>query len=360
MKKSLNRMSYKGKTVCVGIDVHKKTYSVVAVVEGEVVKKWRTPANSVTLADQLRRYFLEAKIKTVYEAGFSGFVLHRDLEKAGIESIVVNPASIEVAVNNRVKTDKRDALKMATLLEAGRLKGIRIPTEEEEQGRLLTRTRQQLVEQRTSLKNQIRMKFHQMGLIDVEEERSLTHQLVAELLEKSKSPELQIVVCALQNVWKSIDLEIKKIELKLKEQAQQDENESTYRSAPGIGFLAARVLSNELGNMSHFDNERQLFSYTGLTPSEYSSGETTCKGHITRVGNSRVRHILNQAAWQAISKDLDLKKFFERLYPKTGKKKAIVAVARKLIGRLRAAFRKGVLYQLNPVTPKSVAVLATD
>ena len=164
MKKALNRMSYKGKTVCVGIDVHKKTYSVVAVVEGEVVKKWRTAANSVSFADQLRRYFWEAKVKTVYEAGFSGFVLHRELEKAGIESIVVNPASIEVAANNRVKTDKRDALKMATLLEAGRLKGIRIPTQEEEQSRLLTRTRQQLVEQRTSLKNQIRMKFHLSGI----------------------------------------------------------------------------------------------------------------------------------------------------------------------------------------------------
>lgn len=82
MKKSLNRMSYKGKTVCVGIDVHKKTYSVVAVVEGEVVKKWRTAANSGALADQLRRYFLEAKIKTVYEAGFSGFVLHREARKS--------------------------------------------------------------------------------------------------------------------------------------------------------------------------------------------------------------------------------------------------------------------------------------
>ena len=105
----------------------------------------------------------------------------------------------------------------------------------------------------------------------MEDERALTHQFVAELLEKSKSPELQVVVLALQNVWKSIDLEVKKIELKLKEQAQQDQNEATYRSAPGIGFLAARVLSNELGNMSHFDNERQLFSYTGLTPSEYKA-----------------------------------------------------------------------------------------
>ena len=73
-----------------------------------------------------------------------------------------------------------------------------------------------------------------------------------------------------------------------------------------------------------------------------------------------MRHILNQAAWQAIGQDQDLKEFFERLYPKTGKKKAIVAVARKLIGRIRAAFRKGVLYQLNPVISQSLAVLATD
>ena len=271
MTSKFNQMAYKGKTVSVGIDVHKKTYSVVAMVEGEVVKKWRTPANSGTFAYHLLRYFVEANIKTVYEAGFSGFVLHRDLEKAGIESIVVNPASIEVAVNNRVKTDKRDALKMATLLEAGRLKGIRIPTEDSEQKRLLTRTRQQLVEQRTSLKNQIRMKFHQMGLIDIEDTRSMSHQLVLESLEKSRSVELRIAVGALQTIWKSIDLEIKNLEIKLKEQAEEDPDEAIYRSAPGIGFLAARILSNELGNMSQFDHERQLFSYTGLTPSEYKA-----------------------------------------------------------------------------------------
>ena len=82
--------------------------------------------------------------------------------------MVVNPGSIEVAVHNRVKTDKRDALKMATLLEAGRLQGIRIPTEQEEQQRFLTRTRQQLIEDRTAAKNKIRMKCHQMGLINPE------------------------------------------------------------------------------------------------------------------------------------------------------------------------------------------------
>ena len=361
MKNSSSRISYVGKTVLVGIDVHKKHYSVVAIVEGEVVKKWKTPAHSAAFADQLLRYFAEATIKTVYEAGFSGFVLHRDLEVRGIKNIVINPASIEVAANNRVKTDKRDALKMATLLEAGRLKGIRIPSQKEEQRRFLSRTRQQLVEQRQRLKNQIRMKAHQMGIIYVEERRVMSHKLVEELLEKSPCDEFTWAIVAEQEIWKSLDLQIKKIELKLKEQAQEDKNEATYRSAPGIGPIAARILSNELGDMSQFNNERQLFSYTGLTPCEYSSGETTCRGHITRQGNSRVRYILNQVAWRALRLDPHLKEFFERLHPKTGKKKAIVAVARKLIGRIRAAFRKNLLYQINPViSPTLVSTRGLD
>ncbi len=115
----------------------------------------------------------------------------------------------------------------------------------------------------------------------------------------------------------------------------------------GLALSRLAFSKDELGDMSQFNNERQLFSYTGLTPSEHSSGDTIRKGHITRQGNNRVRHILNQAAWRAISIDRDLRAFFESLYPRTGKKKAIVAVARKLIGRIRAAFRQGELYQLN-------------
>jgi transposase len=97
--------------------------------------------------------------------------------------------------------------------------------------------------------------------------------------------------------------------------------------------------------MSQFKNERQLFSFTGLTPSEHSSGETIRRGHISRQGNSRVRGILIEIAWRAIDKDQALAEFFNRLFPRTGKTKAIVAVARKLIGRIRAAFQKGEDYQ---------------
>ncbi len=153
MKRTTTRNSYLSEDVFVGIDVHKKTYYVVARVNQETVKKWTAPASPPKLVEQLQKFFSGARIHTAYEAGFSGYTLHRHLVSAGIDNIVVHAAGVEVAVNNRVKTDKRDATKLATLLEAKRLKGIRIPSEQEENQRLLTRTREQLIRDRTAAKN---------------------------------------------------------------------------------------------------------------------------------------------------------------------------------------------------------------
>lgn len=349
MSKSSKVESYQGKKVFIGIDVHKRTYAIASLMDGVVIKRWTTPASPEQLAVQLKALYPQADICTAYEAGFSGFVLHRALTDAGIENLVVNPGSIETASHNRVKTDKRDAKKIASLLAVGRLRGIGVPTEHIEQKRLLTRTREQLVQERTTIKNMIRMRAHQFGLLSPEDRREMSHGLLKSILAKAPSPEFTTVIHAYQSIWQTLDTEIRVIELALKQQAQQDPLEETYRSAPGIGPLSSRILANELGDMSQFANERQLFSYTGLTPSEHSSGDTIRRGHITRQGNPRVRHILCESAWVAIRKDKDLRTFYERLYPKTGKKKAIVAVARKLVGRLRSAFRQGVPYRLNPI-----------
>jgi transposase len=123
--------------------------------------------------------------------------------------------------------------------------------------------------------------------------------------------------------------------------------EKIYRSVPGIGPISSRVLSNELGDLQRFSNERRLFSFTGLTPSEHSSGESVHKGHISRQGSSRIRKYLIEIAWRAIEKDPALKEIFERIAKTRGKKRAIVAIARKLIGRIRACFHQGSLYQLG-------------
>ena len=144
--------------------------------------------------------------------------------------------------------------------------------------------------------------------------------------------------------------QIKEIEKKLVEQASQDDSEKVYRSVPGIGPVSSRVLSNELGDLSkRFENERSLFSFTGLTPSEHSSGDSIHKGHISRQGSSRIRKYLIEIAWRAIEQDPALKQIFERIAKTRGKKRAIVGIARKLIGRIRACFRQGCVYQLGVV-----------
>ena len=111
--------SYTDIDVYVGIDVHHRTYSVHAQVGQTCLKRWTTTASPTALAAQLLKYFRGARIHSVYEAGFSGFVLHRELVAHRINNIVVHPAAVEVAAHDRVKTDKRDAKKLATQLAAG-------------------------------------------------------------------------------------------------------------------------------------------------------------------------------------------------------------------------------------------------
>ena len=146
--------------------------------------------------------------------------------------------------------------------------------------------------------------------------------------------------------WLGYGEKIKEIDKRLEEQAKGDQDlEVIYQSVPGVGSLNARHLSNELGDMKHFSNEKKLYSFTGLTPSEYSSGEHKRQGHITRQGRSLVRKILTQAAWVAIKKDTALKDIFERVAKTAGKKRAIIGIARRLIGRIRSCFITGCLYE---------------
>jgi transposase len=121
---------YTGKTIYLGMDVHKLSYSVTAVCDGEIAKRDKIIADPQTLINYCRRYFPNACIKSAYEAGFCGFSLHRTLLKNNIDNIVVHPASIEMQQNDRVKTDKKDSLKIAVQLSQNRLRGIFVPTEE--------------------------------------------------------------------------------------------------------------------------------------------------------------------------------------------------------------------------------------
>jgi transposase len=340
--------NYTNKVVYLGMDVHKKTYAVTAICEGQVVKKDTLKADPAILVAYCKKYFVGAQIKSAYEAGFCGFYLHRCLEKEGIKSIVVDAAGLEVAVGNRVKTDKRDSLKLATHLSEGRLQGIHVPSIEREDYRAVTRLRETFSRQRSRLACQLKALLFQHGLIHADDKRKVSEKW-AKLLEATPtSPGLKYAITNYLTSWRQMNAKIKDIDQELAVQAQKDEAiEMMYRSVPGIGPLSARILANELGDTLRFDNEKRLFSYTGLTPSEYSSGEHIRQGHITRHGKPILRKILVQAAWKAIRLDPSLEEIFRKLSTKIGKKKAIISVARRIIGRIRACFRTGKVYRIT-------------
>lgn len=335
------KVSYRSARVSIGIDVHKRHYTVTCVAEGEVVKKATMPAEPEVFVKFVEKYFEGAEVRTAYEAGFSGFRLHRALEGAGIKNIVVHAASIEVAARDRVKTDRRDSLKIAEQLESGRLRGIRVPSEEEERNRLLHRTREQLVRKRTQLINQLRMRLYQFGItVSGAFNRTRIEPLMGELCE-----ELRFVLESLLRLLDAVNEEIKKIVQTQTRQAKADKNTATYTSLPGIGFQTARVLSNELGDMKHFPNERTISSFVGLTPTERSSGDTQRKGHISRQGSARLRCVLVESAWTAVRYSAHWRAIYQKFAVRIGGKRAIVAVARKLICVARTLLRKNELYQ---------------
>ena len=342
---------YNGKDIYVGIDVHKKSYAVYCLCHREKVKSWSMEASPAKLIEQLKFYFCGARIHTVYEAGFSGYALHRLLEEAGIKNMVVNPGSVETASRDRVKTDKRDAKKLAEQLSDYRLKSIYIPRAEEERLRLLTRLRASIVKDRGRIACRIKSKLFQFGYNEgLVDDTTASIRWVNKLQGIEHFPlELKYVIDYLCKQWLQLTTDLKEIAKEIAKQSKGNQGlsglEEIYKSFPGIGNISAKELSRELGTLSQFSSNKRAYSYVGLTPSESSSGEKRRQGGISHCGRPRLRHLLIEIAWRYTAKDAEMGAKFCELSHRRGKKRAIVAIARILIGRLRCCLMHGVLYQ---------------
>lgn len=344
---------YNGKDVYVGIDVHKKSYSVYCICNREKVKSWSMEASGAKLIELLKRFFSGAVLYTVYEAGFSGNALHRMLIEAGIQSIIVNPGSVETASRDKVKTDKRDAKKLAEQLSDNRLKSIYIPSEEEERLRLLTRHRATIVKDRARTACRIKSKLFQFGYNeDLIDDATASIKWVNKIKGIEYFPfELKFVLDYLCTQWLQLTADLKEINKEIAKQSKANERlcglEQIYKSVPGIGNISAKELSRELGTLSQFSSNKHAYSYVGLTPSESSSGEKRRQGGISHCGRPRLRHLLIENAWRYVAKDAQMNAKFCELSIRRGKKRAIVAIARILVGRLRHCLMNGTLYQTS-------------
>lgn len=344
---------YSGKEVYVGIDVHKKSYSVCCVSEGLKIKSWTMESSPELLLSQLHKYFEDATIYSCYEAGFSGYTLHRLLVNGGINNIVVNPGSIETASRDRVKTDKRDAKKLAEQLYFKKLSCIYIPGEKEQLSRVLTRHRATLVDDRKRCACRIKSKLFEFGYDSLFLEGQTTNAKWVNFLltEVTFAEELKYVLEYFCKRWLELTEEIKEVDKKIAFESRNNPElanlERIYKSVPGLGDVSARELSRELGNLSQFTSNKKAYSFLGLTPSESSSGEKRRQGSISKCGRPRLRHLLIEIAWRYVAGEPAIAEKFVYLSHKRGKKRAIVAIARILVGRLRTCLMSSLNYQLQ-------------
>ena len=339
------------KDLFIGIDVHEKTYSVSVFFESEELSNATYPSDTRHLKKLLSRYE-KFNIHAVYEVGPFGYSLYDWLKKAGVDVIVTPPSKIPKAAGDVVKTDKRDARNLAHLLSGGLLKAVSVPARQKREDRDLVRTRSQLVDMRRRIFLQIqsKLRFHgipiRCRLLITRKNREMI------LAYPGMSKSLRIAFELLLDSYDYHTAELKRMRqavLELSETAAYRQGVGILKGIPGIGILTALSFLLEMPDMRSFENNEKVGSYLGLTCCEFSSGENQRQGRITRCGNSRMRALLIQCAWQLIAGDVVMKKFYERLKRRRGGKRAIVAVARKLSGRMRTILIRNEPYQVGLV-----------
>ena len=293
-----------GTPVSVGMDVDASFIHVAMLLPGEPEPvEWRVVNEERAIRRLAQRLLRTAPggLRACYEAGPTGYALQRKLQERGVSCDVIAPSLIPKKPGERVKTDRRDARKLAELLQAGLLTEIRPPTQDEEAVRDLCRARGAAVQDRTACRHRLSKFLLRKGLRWASG-RSPWTQAHRKWL-RSLSFELE----AEQLVFNSHLLALEQVEGRVDELEGHLERLATtepYHEAVGwpccfrgIKVVTAMTILTELHGFERFHSPRQLMSFLGLTPSEESSGGRRRLGAITKAGNAHVRRVLVEAAW---------------------------------------------------------------
>ncbi len=286
----------------VGLDVHAERI-VIASLEGQskepVVRD--IPNDAKVIRRTFQRLTKEAyDLRCCYEAGPCGFELHRQLTKMGIACDVIAPGLIPVRAGDRVKTDRRDASKLARLFRAGELTSITVPSADQEAVRDLVRLRDNIRKDLTSARSRLQHFLLRHGRA-YRSGRGWTQRYWVWLRAQHFDRECERL---------TFEHYIHEVEHQLARRTEVDaEIERVARCDPygasvaklvclrGLSTLGAMALLAEIGDFRRFQTARELMAFVGLVPREHSSGGAVRRGGITKTGNSLVRRILIEAAW---------------------------------------------------------------
>lgn len=339
-----NGLNFKGQNIYVGIDVHLKSWTVSILTEKLHHKTFSQPPCVEALSGYLHQHFPGANYRSVYEAGFSGFWAHYQLEREGISNIVVNPADVPTSRKESIsKTDSVDSRKLARSLRGGELAGIHIPKEDTLEARTLLRSRDCIVKDLSRMKQRVKSLLYFYGIkYPPQFEKSGTHWSRAFMrwLREDVKLSTEAGMEGLGLLLDSVDSQRKLLleaTRKLRNLSRCERYVQDYellRSVPGIGTITALSLLVEVEDIRRFPNSDKLAGYIGLVPTTHSSGEKDNKGEMTFRGQMQLRSKIIESAWFAARIDPAMSMAFLELTKRMEGNKAIVRIARKLLNRV--------------------------
>lgn len=338
----VNKLDFSGQSIYVGLDVHKKSWSVSIFSEQCEHKTFTQPPEADKLVHYLKRNFPGADYHAVYEAGFSGFWAHEQLREQGVNCIVTSPADVPTTNKERtVKRDPTDSRKLARNLRSGDLKGIYVPSRWMLEDRSLVRTRQSMVRKQTRCKNQIKslLFFYGINLPEDLVHSSWSQKFLRwienfRMTRTSGDAVLKVHLEELKHL-KQIIASINRAIILLSRETAYRDSVRRLKTVPGVSTLTAMILLTELCELARFASLDKLATYVGLIPDTHSSGENERVGNLTKRRNPQLRAVLIEAAWTASRKDPVLLLAFNEYCKRMRRTRAIVKIARKLLNRIR-------------------------
>lgn len=365
----------------VGMDTHKKEHIVALHYPGKEVIENMTVRNIASEILKMVKKILKKAPGTVqfcYEAGVCGFDLKRKIESLGCKCAVIAPTLTPVKPGVRIKTDRRDALKLLAMFKAGLLTEVYAPEPDQEAARELTRLHQTARENLMRIHHQLLKFLTRYGYIyhegDHWTQKHLRWLRSLEFSEPILKEVFDSYFTEMQHCMQRLESLARQVE-QLAESEPYKEIVGLLKCFHGIKTLTAISIITEIFNFGRFASPRDLMSYLGLTPSESSSGEKQKKGSITKSGNKRVRRLLTEVAWHYrhpcnISKELKRRRKDQPLWAveiadRAGQRlrkrywylvnrgkmpcKAITAVARELVGFIWSVMREHELRKAKKV-----------
>lgn len=289
----------------VGLDVHKTSIAVaVAGPWGDPEDHGQIPNDPAVIRKLVDRLGgSDIALSVAYEAGPTGYALQRQLTALGVACVVVAPALIPTKPGDRIKTDRRDAAKLARLLRSGDLTPVWVPDEAHEALRDLVRDRDDAKQDLLRAKHRLSKFLLRHGIHPPTGTRAWSRAHEAWLNRLSLDHRADQIV--FDDYWAVVRAgrdRVRRLEAALvgcAAESPHGEYLAALQAIRGIGFISAVTIVAEAGDLRRFPTARAFMAYVGLVPAEHSSGASRHRGRITKTGNRLIRHVLGQAAHNA-------------------------------------------------------------